>query len=314
MAGLRVIFWGTSAFAVPILRALAAVPDVSVVSVIAQPDRPQGRHAEPIVSPVAAAARELGLPLLQPEKVKTVEFEKSIQDLSPDIAVVAAYGRLIPDAVLQISRLGTLNIHPSLLPRWRGPSPIQSAIAGGDAETGVSIMLLDAEMDHGPLLAQTRVPLTGTERYTDLETQLSDAGASLLTETLPGFVSDTITPQPQNHEQATFCALLTRDSGRIDWSKSAAEIERMERAFDPWPGIWTEWTFENTKLRVKLFEAAIEQTDIAPGSLLEKNGRLLVGCGSGSVSFGTVQVEGKKRLTLTELVRGMPTFLSGSFD
>lgn len=316
------MFWGTSPFAVPALRALAAMPDIVIVSIIAQPDRPQGRHAKTVISPVAAAARALGLPLLQPEKVKTVAFEKSIRDLSPDVAVVAAYGRLIPDAVLQIPRRGTINIHPSLLPRWRGPSPIQSAIASGDVETGVSIMLLDAEMDHGPLLAQTHVPLTGTERYADLETRLSNVGALLLTETLPGYVAGTITPLPQDHKKATFCALLTRDSGHIDWTRSAAEIERMERAFDPWPGIWTEWTDGATTSRVKLFDAtcgsmlplAKGELHIPPQAGEGVSQRLVVGTGKGAVSFGALQLEGKKRMTLTELLRGMPTFLSGSFD
>lgn len=310
---MRIVFWGTSAFAVPALRTLAAMPDVTVVSVIAQPDKPQGRHAEPVASPVAAAARELGLPLLQPEKVKAPEFERAIRDLSADVSVVAAYGRLIPDAVLQIPRLGTLNIHPSLLPRWRGPSPIQAAIAAGDAETGVSIMLLDAEMDHGPLLAQRRVPLSGTERHPDLEACLADVGATLLSETLPAYAAGKIASQPQDHAQATLCALLTRDSGRIDWNNTAEEIERLERASDPWPGIWTEWTDGTATLRVKLFASAVETATNAPGSLSEQNGRLVVGTGNGSSSFGSLQVEGKKRLSLSELLRGSPDFLKGRF-
>ena len=311
---MRVIFWGTSAFAVPALRALAAMPDVTVVSVVAQPDKPQGRHAEAIPSPVAAAARVLGLPLLQPEKVKTSDFEKTLRDLSPDVSVVTAYGRLIPDALLQIPRLGTLNVHPSLLPRWRGPSPIQSAIANGDTETGVSIMLLDAEMDHGPLLAQTRLLLQGNERYPELEPRLAETGAELLRKTLLACVAGTITPQPQDHGNATFCTLLTRDSGRIDWTKSAAEIERLERAMDPWPGVWTEWTDGTTTLRVKLFESAVEQVAGEPGSLSEHDGRLTAGAEKNSISFKSLQIEGKKRMTLTELLRGMPAFLNGSFD
>lgn len=313
MAALRVVFWGTSAFAVPALRALAALPDVGVVSVVAQPDKPQGRHAEATASPVAEAARELGLPLLQPDKVKTKEFENTLRGLSPDVSVVAAYGRIIPEAVLSIPRLGTVNIHPSLLPRWRGPSPIQSAIAAGDAETGVSIMALDAEMDHGPLLAQTRVPLSGRERYSELEARLADIGAELLSRTLPGYAAGTITPQPQDDARATFCALLTRDSGRIDWTKSAIAIERMERAYDPWPGVWTVWTDGTHALRVKLFDAAVVQQAGAPGSLSVEDGRLIVGAGKDAVSFGALQVEGKKRMTVQELSRGMPSFVSGTF-
>ncbi|TAK04665.1 methionyl-tRNA formyltransferase [Patescibacteria group bacterium] len=313
MAALRVVFWGTSAFAVPALRALAALPDATVVAVVAQPDKPQGRHAEPVSSPVAAAARELGLPLLQPEKVKTKEFENTLRELSPDMSVVTAYGRIIPEAVLAIPRLSTLNVHPSLLPRWRGPSPIQSAIAAGDPETGVSIMLLDAEMDHGPLLAQMRVPLSGTERYPELETRLAHTGAKLLAETLPRYANGRMTPKPQDHEKATFCTLLTRDSGRIDWSKNAAEIERLERAYDPWPGVWTEWTDGTTTLRAKLFDAHVENSASEPGALSERENRLVVGAGSGSVSFGMLQVEGKKRMTLPELLRGSPDFLKGRF-
>ncbi len=314
MTELRVIFLGTSAFAVPALRALVGRPDMTVVAVVAQPDKPQGRHAKALVGPVAAVAQELHLTLLQPEKLKDAAVADTFKALEADIAVVAAYGRIIPDALLAIPRHGTLNIHPSLLPRWRGPSPIQSAIAQGDAETGVSIMVLDAEMDHGPLLAQIRVPLSGNERHPDLEARLAAVGAELLAETLPQYADGSLAPRSQDHDAATFCKMLARDSGRIDWAKSAAEIERLERAMDPWPGVWTEWTDGAATLRVKLFDARVETETRPAGSLTERNGRLLVGAATSAVSFGYLQVEGKKRLLPTDLLRGMPAFLNGRFS
>lgn len=310
---MRIVFWGTSAFAVPALRALHAAAGMEIVGVVAQPDKPQGRHGTVLPGPVAAAARGLGLTVLQPETLKDATFRETLGRSSPDVAVVAAYGRIIPEALLTIPRLGTVNIHPSLLPRWRGPSPIQAAIAAGDTETGVSIMLLDAEMDHGPLLAQRRLPLSGTERYAELEKALSDIGATLLTDVLPRYAAGALQPTPQDHAQATFCAMLTRESGRIDWTRSAADIERLERAYDPWPGIWTEWTDGATTLRVKLIDARVERDAAAPGTLAEHQNRLRVGTGSGAVSFGALQVEGKKRMTLTELLRGMPELLRGRF-
>ncbi len=310
---MRIVFWGTSTFAVPALRALHAADGVELVAVVTQPDKPHGRHGDILPGPVAAAARELGLTLLQPETVRDETLRQTLEDAAPDVAVVAAYGRIIPEALLAIPRLGTLNIHPSLLPRWRGPSPIQAAIAHGDAETGVSIMLLDAEMDHGPLLAQRRVPLSGTERYPTLETHLAEVGAALLLETVPRYVSGGLRPVSQDHDQAVFCGMLDRDSGRVDWSASAVSIARLDRAYDPWPGIWTEWTDGTATLRVKLFDARVEDVVADLGALSQRQDRLLVGAHAESVSFGELQVEGKKRLTLTELLRGMPMFLDGRF-
>ncbi len=308
----RLLFWGTSDFAVPALQALAAMPSITICGVVTQPDRPAGRHQEPEVSPVKRAADTLGLTVLQPEKLDAAAKE-TLSALQPAVAVVVAYGRIIPDSFLHIPKHNTLNLHPSLLPLYRGPSPIQSVIRDGQTETGVTLMLLDKEMDHGPILAKTTHQLHGTETATELTTTLADIGAQLLVQHLPAYLSGNITPAEQDHAKATVCKMISREDGKIDWSRSAVDIERMSRAYEPWPGIWTEWVLGVERLRVKLFEVQVQQETQSPGSLQIENGLLFIGTGAGTLSVGAAQVEGKKRLTISELLRGMPHFEKGRF-
>ena len=231
---LKIIFFGTSAFAVPALTRLHEA-GWHIVGVITKPDEPAGRGQELMAPPIKVAAEALHLPVYQFPALTRKELDDHVG--IADCAVVVAYGKMIPPDALTFARLGTLNIHPSLLPRWRGPSPIQSAILHGDAESGVSIMVLDAQMDHGPLLAQQVVAFH--ERflhYPELHDALAELGAALLLRVLPLWLAGEIKPEPQDDSKATFCKLIKKDDGRIEWGKSAQHIERTTRAYDPWPG------------------------------------------------------------------------------
>lgn len=309
----RILFWGTATISVPTFEKLLTLSDVEVVGVVTRPDSPQGRHQELVASPLKQAALLHNIPVLDPEKLKDPAVLSAIQNLKPDISVVFAFGRIIPQALLDVAPKGTVNVHPSLLPKYRGPSPIQAAILNGDEETGVSLMVLDADMDHGPILAQEKIVLTQTETLTSLSETISHVAAHLLEKYLSQYLSSSLTPVPQDHEQATLCKMIEREDGKIDWSTSAENIERMSRAFDPWPGIWTEWTDKNTKLRTKLFSVTVTDKVLQPGELQSADGNLLIGTGTTAIMCETVQVEGKKCLPLEELERGMPEFLQGRF-
>ncbi|TAL19692.1 methionyl-tRNA formyltransferase [Patescibacteria group bacterium] len=310
----QLIFWGTADFAVPILERLFELKKMEIVGVITRPDAPFGRDQRLTPSPVKIAAERLGLKVLTPEKLKEPAFAAEIQRLAPEVALVIAYGRIIPDALLAIPPKGTLNVHPSLLPALRGPSPIAAAILSGDKETGVTLMLLDSEMDHGPLIAQTRRPLTGKETITSLSKILSEAAADLVATALPRYLNNELVPQDQEHARATYCPLLSRESGKIDWTKTAVEIERMSRAYAGWPGIWTEWSDGKNRLRVKLFELEIGARTLAPGAIAADNGRLIIGASEGVVIAPTLQFEGKKPMSPNELTRGFPDFYNGRFE
>src|SRR5438876_10530722 len=236
---MSIVFLGTPTFAVPALVRL--VEDRHrIAAVITQPDRSAGRSRQARPSPVKIAAQTLGLPVLQPESLRSPEFIEALRKLSPDVIVVAAYGQILRQSVLDIPARGVLNIHPSLLPRWRGASPIPAAILAGDERTGISIMLMDPGMDSGPLLAQTEVAIGDEDTTLSLSEWLASAGADLLARTLPHWLSGALSPKPQNDELATFCALLRKEDGVIDWGVPATEIWRRVRAYNPWPGAYSE--------------------------------------------------------------------------
>lgn len=304
---IKVIFWGTAPFAVPLLRSLAAEVRFDIVAAVTRPDEPAGRKQVPSLPPVKSAALELGLRVMQPEKLKDPAWQSKYADLDADVAVVVAYGKLIPEAVLEIPGHKTLNVHPSLLPKYRGPSPIQAAIANGDSETGVSIMLLDAEMDHGPILAQETVRLTGRETMPELEARLADVGAKILPDTVARYVAGGITPTDQDHSRATYIKIITRDDGRVDWSKPAVLIERLHRAYQPWPGLWAEWKHGGKNMRIKLLEISVEpNVSDSPGKILAS---LVIACGSGGIKISKIQPEGKKEMSAEEFLRGHPDII-----
>lgn len=291
---MRILFLGTPEAAVRPLELLARDARFTIVGVITQPDRPVGRNAAPTPPPVAHAAQRLGLPLIQPETLRDPAIVAQVAALRPDVGVVAAYGEILRRNILELPPLGYLNIHPSLLPRYRGPSPVTAAILAGDTETGVTIIRLDAKMDSGPILVQRRMPLLPDARGGALTSELFEFGAELLIEALPQYAAGILAPAAQNHEQATYTSMLRREDGQIDWALPAVQIERMIRAYDPWPGAWTLWHGQS----FKILSAGVDTADPAlpPGTLDLRGDAVRAATGAGTLLLYNVQPAGKRPL------------------
>lgn len=302
----RVVFFGTPEFSVPFLRALAADPAFQVVAAVSQPDRPSGRGHEIVATPVKAAAERLGIPSYQPPSLKKPEYAEPLRAYDADVFVVVAYGKIIPKDVLEMPKHGCVNVHPSLLPRHRGPSPMQWAIAEGDANTGVTIMVLDEGMDTGPLLAFVNIGIDSDETYATLARKAQEQGAPLLVETLKRYVAGEIIPVPQDDAKATLTRLLEREDGRIDWTKPTDVIERRARAYQPWPGTWTVWNRNGEELRLKIarLQPVDFRSDLPPGTVSIKNNRLFADCSDGTMELLEVQPEGKPSMAASAFLGG----------
>lgn len=299
---IRTIFFGTPEFAARYFSDLLDDGRFEVVAAVTQPDRPAGRGKEIAVSAVKSLAISHGVPTLQPENLKTDNsIISELKGLAADLFVVVAYGQIIPKVVLDIPKHGAINVHPSLLPKYRGASPIQSALLNGDQKTGVSIMLMDEKMDHGPILSQLEIPFAGDETNVSLHEKVADVSARLLLDTAYGFVNGEVKPVEQDHAQATFCKLVTREDAKIDWNKSATEIKNQVDAFYPWPGTWT--TLDGKRLKIFPPVTAIEMNG-EPGNVIVENDGITVSCGSGSLKLSELQIEGKKRMTPKEFLQG----------
>jgi methionyl-tRNA formyltransferase len=301
---MRVIFLGTPEFAAIPLEALARDARYQVVGVVTQPDRAAGRGRAPDPPPVKRAALQLGIPVFQPESLRDPAAVEQLAALRPDVGVVAAYGEILRKNVLAIPPHGYVNIHPSLLPRHRGPTPVPGAILAGDTETGVTVMLLDAKMDSGPLLAQRRVPLPPDARGGPLTEELFRLGSALLLDTLASYVAGTLAPEPQDDSQASYTRLLKKEDGAIDWGSDAIQIERMTRAYDPWPGAHTSWRGQP----FKIIAARIHPEwagGAAPGALLPGPDGVWVATGAGAVELLAVQPSGKRPLAAADWWRGL---------
>jgi methionyl-tRNA formyltransferase len=297
---LRLAFMGTPGFAVPILQALLAAQH-RVVAVYSQPPRPAGRGHRPQASPVHHAAEAAGILVRTPTKLDAAEQEK-FRALALDAAVVAAYGLILPKPLLEAPRLGCLNVHASLLPRWRGAAPIQRAILAGDRETGVTIMQMDEGLDTGPMLLAESIPMGPETTATVLHDQLAALGARLIVRALTGRADGTLVARPQPTGGVTYAKKLGRDEGRIDWSRSAAELERTVRALDPAPGVW----FERGGERIKVLAAmAVEQGAAAQaGTVLDT--ALTIACGSGALRLTRLQRAGRAAVDAEAFLRGYP--------
>ena len=305
----RVIFFGTPQFAVPSLQALLD-DDYNVAAVVTAPDRPAGRGRVVRQSPVAEFAAERQLLVVQPKKLRHVEILSTLRGLGASVGVLVAYGQLVPPAVIELFAHGIVNVHPSLLPRHRGSSPIQGALLAGDTETGVSLMLLDDEMDHGSILAQEAYPIAPEDTTATLLGPLADLGAGLLVRTLPHYLAGDVRPQPQDHEVATYTKIVTVADGVVGWSLTADEIVRRWRAYQPWPGLSTSWGAKRVKLGTMSVGLA---SDLAPGQCRAAGDVLQVGCGNGtSVSIQELQLEGGRMLPVIDLVRGYTALASAS--
>ena len=299
---------GTPDFAVPVLSRLVEVGH-DIVAVYSQPDRPAGRGRRLVETPMKRFAGERGLEVRQPKSFRSEAECAGLASLSPEVVVVAAYGLFLPPEALVIPPLGCLNIHPSLLPRYRGPSPVVSAILNGDDETGVTIMKLDEGMDSGPLLAQAKVQLGSRETGTELTRRLFDIGADLLVDTLPGWASGDIPAVPQEESRATFTTLVKKEDGEIDWTSDAERIARMVRAYEPWPGTFTYW---DGKL-LKILEATSTAGSASPGQVVGlHDGGIGIGTGDDVLAVDKLQIEGRRPSNAQDFVRGYPAFVGSA--
>ena len=302
---IKTIFFGTPDFALPALNELIVDKNFNVVAVVTQPDKRVGREQKINQSPIKILAIEKKIAVLQPDKIDNT-FVKSIENLGAELFVVVAYGFILPKEVIDIPRLGAVNLHASLLPKYRGASPIQSAIMAGDKVTGNTVMLMDVKMDHGPILAQEEIKIDYNETGQSLHDKLSKAGSKLLISILGQLINGTVELQEQKNEEATYCQLINRQDGKIDWSKPVIEIERRIRAFYPWPATFT---FFNKK-RLKIISAKIlhadspAKKDEAGRAFITSDNMLGVTCGKGTLIIHELQPAGSKKMTSQEFIAG----------
>jgi methionyl-tRNA formyltransferase len=302
---IRTVFMGSPEFSLPALQGLAA--RYPVVGVITQPDRPAGRGRALKPPPVKLLAEELGLPVIQPRRLREPQAMDKLREWDPELIVVAAFGQILRPDVLELPRYGCVNVHASLLPRWRGAAPVQAALLNGDTHTGITIMLMDAGVDTGPLLSQRALPILPEETAGSLGERLSRLGGELLLETLPGYLSGEIQPQPQDEAGATYAPMLKKEDGRLDFSQSAGQLERKVRAFNPWPGAFMEW--QGAPLKVHQARA-VEGEDAARGNKEAAGRRMVyedmpaVAAERGLLVLEQVQPAGKRPLSGQEFLRG----------
>jgi len=300
---MRILFCGTPQFAVPTLQHLLAHPEFEVLAVITQPDRPRGRGQEVFFSAVKQTALAAKIPLHQPEKIRAPEVQELLQSYLPDFIVIIAYGQIIPARLLPIPKHGWINLHASLLPKYRGAAPINWAIVHGETRTGLTTMRIDAGMDTGDILLQQELGIGPIETAPELSTRLSEAGAPLMAETLRGLAAGKIAPRPQDHSQATLAPMLKRDDGRIDWNRTATEIYNRMRGFTPWPGAHS--VFRGHSCHLWAEPVSNKKRDAPPGTLLLEGDELLVVCGGATLlSLLAVQLEGRKRVSALEFANG----------
>lgn len=298
---------GTAELACPSLQALLDFPAVRVRAVVTQPDRPKGRDLKLEPGHVKKLALSRGIPVLQPLKARAEPFIAELRQFAPDLIVVVAYGQILPQTILDIPRFGCLNVHTSILPKYRGAAPIQWAIFNGETETGVTIMKMDAGLDTGDIVSEARTPIDEADDAQTLHDRLARMGADLLLRTIPDYVAGRLTPRPQSAEGATYARKITKEDGRIDWSRSARQLCNQIRAFTPWPGAYTHYRRGEQLRMLKIWKAAVdaEPKRAEPGMVVEaaKTG-IVVACGSGSLRIHEVQIEGSRRMPVEQFLAG----------
>jgi methionyl-tRNA formyltransferase len=301
---MKLVFCGTPQFAVPSLERLAK-EGFGIQLVVTQPDRPQGRGMVLTAPPVKQAAQKLGLPVVQPEKIKAnADFREKLEELSPEAIIVVGYGRLIPAWMLALPPRGNINVHASLLPRYRGAAPIQWAIASGETVTGATTMLLNEGLDTGDILLQDYIPIDPADTAITLTPRLADFGADLLVRTLRGLERGTVQRKPQDHSRATIAPILRKEDGQVDFNRSAVEIHNRLRGFQPWPGATAQFRGKILKI-VAAHPVEQQAAPLAPGELKWEADKLLAGCGGGTaIELLQVQPEGKRAISSREFVSG----------
>lgn len=314
---IRTVFMGTPAFAETILGSLLE-KEYNIVAVYAQPDRPTGRKQELSVSPVKSLALSEGIPIEQPERFDASAITR-MKELKPDIIIVAAYGKILPKEILDIPGFGCVNVHTSLLPRWRGASPVQNALMGGDTETGVSIMLMDEGMDTGAIISQQALAIDPIDTTETLLGKLGVLGATLLTETLPLWIRKKIEPKEQDSSLATICQLIEREDGRIFWNETAETIWNKYRGLSPWPGIFCFWKRPGEEfVRIKLPRISLQRTDPTTerklGEVFEAGEHIAVRAGAGLILLEEIQPSGKEPMTARDFANGHPDFIGSVLE
>jgi methionyl-tRNA formyltransferase len=307
MARLRIIFMGTADLSCDSLRALMESPGCQVVAVVTQPDRPKGRDLKLQPSPVKVLALQANLPVLQPERARDEAFLGSLRDLCPDLIAVAAYGQILPQSLLDLPRFGCLNVHTSLLPKYRGAAPIQWAILNGDAETGVTIMKMDAGLDTGDILAQAKTPIHPEDNSETLHDRLARLGAELLVKTIPEYVAGRILSQAQPAEGVSRASKIKKQDGHIDWTQPALTIWNRVRGLMPWPGAFSYLPGQPPPHLLKIWQAEVVERSGAAGEILQADkAGIVVGCGREALRILILQREGGRRLSAQEFLAGHP--------
>jgi methionyl-tRNA formyltransferase len=296
---MRIVFIGTGEIGVPTLRALQK-SEHQLVGIVTQPDKPVGRAQKITPPPVKAALSESQISMLQPGRIKDPQSIEEIRLLEPDIIVVMAYGQILSRAVLEIPKIACLNLHASLLPRWRGAAPIQAAIAAGDPETGITVMFMDEGLDTGEILLQRKIDISPSETGATLHDRLAQIAPEALLESLRLLAAGNAPRVPQESSLVTSAPKLNREDGRINWNETAEAIDRKIRAYNPWPGAFTD--FNNRKLKV--FSTSVVDLSGKPGTILRKEQELVIATADRALSLGEVQLEGKKRMSAAEFLRG----------
>jgi methionyl-tRNA formyltransferase len=314
MALLRIIFMGSAELACASLETLTRQPDFEVVAVVTQPDRPRGRELKLQASPVKQAAVHLRLPVLQPERARSEDFIGELRELQPDLIAVAAYGQILPKAILELPRCSCLNVHTSLLPKYRGAAPIQWAILNDEPETGVTIMKMDAGLDTGDILTQAATPIRAEDNAQTLHDRLGQMGAELLVSTIRDHVAGKITPRPQPAQGASHARKITKEDGRLDWNQPARALWNRIRAFTPWPGAFTQLPGQEPAQMLKIWRAEVVAISGAPGEIVaaEKLG-LVIACGVQALRVVELQREGGRRMSAGDFLAGHPLKPGGKF-
>jgi methionyl-tRNA formyltransferase len=307
MAALRIIFMGTPDLAAVSLQALLHAPEFEIVAIVTQPDHPKGRGLKLQPTPVKEIALQKKLPVLQPDRARDEQFIQSLRALAPDLIAVTAYGQILPQSILDLPRFGCLNVHTSLLPKYRGAAPIQRAVLNGESETGVTIMKMDAGMDTGAMLTQEKTPIHPTDNSQTLHDRLAEMGAALLIKTIPDYVAGKIQPQPQPSEGASHAPKIKKLDGQLDWSQPARALWNRVRAMVPWPGAFTHLPAQPLPHLLKIWEVQPVERSGPAGEILQadKSG-IIIGCGADALRILVLQREGGRRLSAAEFLAGHP--------